>query len=1049
MRLQYDDETLVYMTLSGEQRAYEELVLRYQSAVLASASSVLRSVYLAEDAAQDAFIAAWMKLDSLKEPSKFGGWVCRIAKNRAKNMALRYRPWIDIGTVENTVEDDDPRVSPENVTIMKEEKEELHKALTTLPEKVRNVIYLHYFEGLSVAEIAVKTAEPVGTVKWQLCDGRKRLRGELIAMNENTNDTLVIRVMKKVEELKLWAARSDKKDFDLAYNDVLSDVEALPETEEKYHAMADVLLRGFWWIKGKKNDETLARIKEAAERGHNDEATSFLYAKEDEKLSGDAKIEFIRDKQIPSLEGKDFPLTLGVEWYNLGLEYFSKNEREQGFAAYEKAAEILPKDSVNRALVLAATEAEREFDKKYTDKETHKYCLGAGAYEFVTDKEDFTLLSSLFSRHRPFSNRVVGFNKFICFFACCYCDGRFAADGKKPGYVYEGTDGTTLTFVSDNETVKTPAGTFDFCELWAIKPASYHQPETYLTYYKRGVGIVKHTRRVIDEEETVVLSAYNVGKSDRLLPLDLGSEWKYERQSETPSVNHDIRIKVINRNEKRAVVSMTEYTERLYYDENCFSDMAYAVRSEYFSNDDGIVHDVRGYVDNLIKSAKTKAEKVHAKSAADVMRRIMDETEVTKDRAYDNAWNFFEYGTLKNRNGDIIQYENRDFAFELKCIGRDCKPLLFNGIYGILQYNTGCLWSEQWVDGYTVSKEVNVIGAEPVKLTLYAEKCGEVETPCGKFGDCMKIIIETDGFKDGFSYIGGKKTYTFAYGVGIIKSENRYLEGGKTVVYELTEYDGKGDGYFPYEDGFRRKYELKKNEDNENLAACAEYEYVKDGGGDIAVFTSKRGSRKISNPGRYYESSDENQAMKLWEERKFDEYYAKQGLVNLNVQLHALLDAAPINMYNGRMPAAFNQFAMRLMESFGEDGVLPGIWYGLYAHKCLIASAALFSMGENEKAIKHLDTAFTYFEKWAEIPKGTKLPLGAPWLFGSIKAKKGSNLLIMPDGTKEELYENDVFKERPFCDVAGYLKTWGWFDPVKNEPFFLDYIKRAEEYKVK
>lgn len=106
-------------------------------------------------------------------------------------------------------------------------------------------------------------------------------------------------------------------------------------------------------------------------------------------------------------------------------------------------------------------------------------------------------------------------------------------------------------------------------------------------------------------------------------------------------------------------------------------------------------------------------------------------------------------------------------------------------------------------------------------------------------------------------------------------------------------------------------------------------------------------------------------------------------------------------------------------------------------------------MGENEKAKKHLDTAFTYFEKWAEIPKGTELPLGAPWLFGSIKAKKGSNLLIMPDGTKEELYENDVFKERPFCDVAGYLKTWGWFDPVKNEPFFLDYIKRAEEYKVK
>ena len=339
----YDDKTLVIMTLSGEQRAYEELVKRYQSRVLASAGSVLKSVYLAEDAAQDAFIAAWMKLDTLAEPDKFCGWVCRIAINRAKNMAIRYRQWTSLDDVENTRFDIDDSSSPERAFIAAEEKEQLHRALAELPEKVRTVIYLHYFEGLSVAEIADRMREPVGTVKWRLSDGRKRLRGELSAMNENVNDTLVEKVMKKVEELKLWASVSDKKDFEKSYKEVLSDVEALPESDDKYHAMADVLLRGFWWLPGKKNDEMLARIKEAAERGGNDEAISFLYAKEDEKLSGDAKIEFIRDKQIPSLEGRDFPLTLGNEWYALGVEYFKKGERENGFAVFEKALEILPK----------------------------------------------------------------------------------------------------------------------------------------------------------------------------------------------------------------------------------------------------------------------------------------------------------------------------------------------------------------------------------------------------------------------------------------------------------------------------------------------------------------------------------------------------------------------------------------------------------------------------------------------------------------------------------------------------------------------------------
>jgi len=62
------DETLVLLTLAGNQQAYEHLVMRYQKAVVASAILVTKNQFMAEDAAQDAFVTAWMKLNVLQEP---------------------------------------------------------------------------------------------------------------------------------------------------------------------------------------------------------------------------------------------------------------------------------------------------------------------------------------------------------------------------------------------------------------------------------------------------------------------------------------------------------------------------------------------------------------------------------------------------------------------------------------------------------------------------------------------------------------------------------------------------------------------------------------------------------------------------------------------------------------------------------------------------------------------------------------------------------------------------------------------------------------------
>ena len=52
------DETLVMLTLAGDQTAFERLVVKYQSAVIAAAATVTHSRFMAEDAAQDAFVTA-------------------------------------------------------------------------------------------------------------------------------------------------------------------------------------------------------------------------------------------------------------------------------------------------------------------------------------------------------------------------------------------------------------------------------------------------------------------------------------------------------------------------------------------------------------------------------------------------------------------------------------------------------------------------------------------------------------------------------------------------------------------------------------------------------------------------------------------------------------------------------------------------------------------------------------------------------------------------------------------------------------------------------
>ena len=166
------DGDLVKDVLAGRRDAYAELVRRYERSLLAQAATVLGDLAAAQDATQEAFLAAFRKLRSLRNPDRFGGWITRIARRKAMRMARRDRK---VGRLPDEMElaDGTDRGRMDGLT------EHVLEALERLPATQRRVVLLKYFAGHSADDIARITGQRVGTVYSQLSRAMARLRERL------------------------------------------------------------------------------------------------------------------------------------------------------------------------------------------------------------------------------------------------------------------------------------------------------------------------------------------------------------------------------------------------------------------------------------------------------------------------------------------------------------------------------------------------------------------------------------------------------------------------------------------------------------------------------------------------------------------------------------------------------------------------------------------------------------------------------------------------------------------------------------------------------
>ena len=148
---------------------FEELVDQYQKAVLHMCYLYLCDKTLAEDAVQDTFLKVYQNLDTYRHESSEKTWIMRIAINTCCN--INHSGWFRFFIHRVT-----PEIMPDEAVQTDEDDEELTIAITKLPIKLREVILLHYYQGLKVNEIANALGISQSSVSGRLKRGRERLK---------------------------------------------------------------------------------------------------------------------------------------------------------------------------------------------------------------------------------------------------------------------------------------------------------------------------------------------------------------------------------------------------------------------------------------------------------------------------------------------------------------------------------------------------------------------------------------------------------------------------------------------------------------------------------------------------------------------------------------------------------------------------------------------------------------------------------------------------------------------------------------------------------
>jgi RNA polymerase sigma-70 factor, ECF subfamily len=173
------DRGLVEAAAAGSRDAFDELVRRYQGPIVNLARALTAGSADAEDLAQEVFVRAWRSLPGFRGDSTFRTWLHRVALNVIHSHRSRLGRFRRLFATPSDSEATDPLERAADQMDFEQDllrRDTIDRALSALPEELRDAVTLRDIQGLDYREIAAALQVPIGTVESRIFRARQRLR---------------------------------------------------------------------------------------------------------------------------------------------------------------------------------------------------------------------------------------------------------------------------------------------------------------------------------------------------------------------------------------------------------------------------------------------------------------------------------------------------------------------------------------------------------------------------------------------------------------------------------------------------------------------------------------------------------------------------------------------------------------------------------------------------------------------------------------------------------------------------------------------------------
>ena len=174
---------LVALARTGDRAAFGRLLEDHLTAARRIALAAVGHAMDADEAVQDASVAAWTRIHALQDPAAFRSWFMRIVWRKAIDRRRSMRSWL--GRFGASSSDDRPmefpavEPSPDALLISRELEIAIRQVVKALPKKLRDPFLLAASGDHRYEDIAALLSVPVGTVKWRISEARRLIRMKL------------------------------------------------------------------------------------------------------------------------------------------------------------------------------------------------------------------------------------------------------------------------------------------------------------------------------------------------------------------------------------------------------------------------------------------------------------------------------------------------------------------------------------------------------------------------------------------------------------------------------------------------------------------------------------------------------------------------------------------------------------------------------------------------------------------------------------------------------------------------------------------------------